>query len=252
MKTMGWALALTVAGGMLASQAAVAQDASGFIGLAYGQSDVELGPVNADGDAWGANGSVAFGQGIVFQGDLTYTSVDDTDSDTFTGTAHLYARNNSHAIGGFLGAVDADAGEGWVVGGEAAKYFTNTTLVGSLGYGTVDDVDVDLYGLNGQARFFASDNLRFDIGAGFLQAESGPADTDGYTIGAGVEYQIPSSPFSLYANVERTEFDDFNLTADTILVGGRFVFGDDNLKDRDRSGATFSPLGNLGRALAIF
>lgn len=252
MKTMGWALALTVATGVIATQAANAQQASGHVGLSYGQTDVELGPFDADGDAWGANGSVAFGQGVVFQGDLTYTSADDADVDAFTGTGHIYARNDSHAIGGFVGLIDADGGDGWVIGGEGAKFLSNSTLVGSLGYGNADDADVDLYGLNGQARFFASDNLRFDIGLGYLRAESGPVDTDGYTIGAGVEWQFATAPFSVYAGVERAELNDFDLTADTILIGGRFVFGSDSLKQRDRAGTTFSPLGNLGNVLANF
>ena len=65
---------------------------------------------------------------------------------------------------------------------------------------TVDDLDVDLMGLNGEFRMFANDNLRFDLGAGFAQADAGGVDADVMSFGAGVEYRFAGSPFSLGAS----------------------------------------------------
>ena len=52
------------------------------------------------------------------------------------------------------------------IGGEYARFLPRYTLAGRVSYSSVDDTDVDAWGLSGEYRLFSSDNLRFDLGAG--------------------------------------------------------------------------------------
>ena len=60
-----------------------------------------------------------------------------TAPDTAYGlTGHVLMRNDSHAVGGFLGLADSDNADTlWFGGVEANKYFTNFTVAGALFYG---------------------------------------------------------------------------------------------------------------------
>jgi len=125
------------------------------------------------------------------------------------------------------GMTSIDTGIGdtsaWTVGGEYAAFMGNTTLAGSLSDSNVDDLGLDVWGLGGEYRIFASDDLRFDLGAGYLRADAGGGSIDGLQVGAGVEYRFSGTPFSLGANVAYVDADVINTT--TIGLSLRFDFG---------------------------
>src|SRR5690606_38331839 len=118
--------------------------------------------------------------------------------------------------------------DGWGVGAEALVAVSPTVnLYGQAGYGWVDGVDdLDIWGLRGEARWFASDNFRVDGGLGFSNIDGGAADASVYNVGVGAEYQFAGTPFSVLAGYQHTWSDDLaGLEADSLTVGARFSFG---------------------------
>jgi hypothetical protein len=242
-------MASLITGLSMISGAAFAQT-TGTVGLDYARADYGGG----DTDAFGASGGVSIptSGNLAVLLDASYSTNDDADLDVLAGSAHLINRNDMRAFGGWVGLAHADSSGGdadaWGLGGEYAQFFGQSTLVGSLGYATDDDNDVDVWGFSGEYRIFASENLRFDIGAGWANIDDGISDDDGTFIGAGVEYRFANSPFSIgasYSNVDLGGGGD----ADVIGATLRMDFGNDSLLSRDRTGNTFGAFGGLGRFL---
>ena len=223
----------------------------GYVGLDYGRVDAGGG----DADAFGVTGGASFqtGSDMRFLVDGSYFDVNDIDLQTLTATGHLVWDRMDSSWGGFLGLANSDSGGGdtttWVAGGEYAHFFTGGTLALSAGAGHNDDADIDLWGVNGEYRIFASDNLRFDIGGTWANIDAGAGgDEDGTALGAGVEYRFANSPFSIGANYANIDFGG-GADADVFGVTLRLDFGTGSLKDRDRKGNTFGPLGGFGQLL---
>jgi hypothetical protein len=235
-----------VAGFSMIAGAAHAQ-VVGTVGANYSRADTDAG----DADSYGVSGGITIptGGSLAVLLDGSWQTNDDADVDVLAGTAHLISRNDSYAFGGFLGLLNADGGGGadldaWGGGGEFANFMPNGTLVGTVAYATADDVDVDVWSIAGEYRIFSSDNLRFDIGAGWANVDTGLGDGDGFQIGGGVEYRFANSPFSLGGNIAYFDSDGGG-DATVFGITGRFDFGNDSLKARDRSGNTFGGLGAL-------
>jgi hypothetical protein len=219
----------------------------GSVGANYSHSEVEIGGFEGEGDIIAVDGNVAFEASpawtVTLDGAVSY---DDDASEEFglTGTGALtYGLDNSR-VGAFLGA--ADQGDDTLLGGGlvAETYMANTTLSGQVGYGTIDDLDVDVWGLNGEARYFVSDNFRLDGSLGWVQAESGGVDADGWLAGVGGEYQLTDSPISFTAGYRHSELNDLDVSEDAFTVGVRYSFGGD-LRARDRAGANVGGLDRL-------
>lgn len=212
---------------------------SGYVGAEYGRTEVDVAGSDDEADAWGIDGVVAFGVGqgsLGVQLDASYANSDDADG--YGANAHLFTRNDSYLFGGFVGLSDGDGSDtAYTVGLEAQKYLETVTLAGVLAYGDSDDNQGDgVWGLGGEVRYFATDNFRLSGGLGY-------ADADGeglVSIGLGGEYQFETAPISVYANYARSEFEDSDLSTDTISVGVRYNFGGTTLKSRDRQGASLT------------
>ena len=236
-----------VAGFSMIAGAAHAQ-VVGTVGANYSRADTDAG----DADSYGVSGGITIptGGSLAVLLDGSWQTNDDADVDVLAGTAHLISRNDDHAFGGFLGLLNADGGGGadldaWGGGGEFAKFFANSTFVGTVAYATADDVDVDIWSLAGEYRIFANDNLRFDLGAGWANVDAGGGgDGDGFQIGGGVEYRFANTPFSLGGNIAYFDSDGGG-DATVFGITGRFDFGNDSLKSRDRTGNTFGGFGAL-------
>jgi hypothetical protein len=247
-------LLLSLTTGLLLVSAPAYAQVTGTVGANFAHQEVEVGGFEGDGEAYGLNGGITIptGGSLAVLLDAGWTHADDADTDVVAGTAHLISRNESHAFGGFLGVADTDGDTAYVGGAEFAKFFSNTTLALSAGLGQVDEADADLYGVNGEYRIFATDNLRFDLGAGWTKADGNGGDADILSLGAGVEYRIPSSPVSVGAGYTYAEADDFDIESNTFALTLKFDFGHDSLKARDRNGNTFGTFGGLGGALTVF
>ncbi len=238
-----------VAGLSMIAGAAHAQ--SGHIGLNYDRADFGGG----DADSYGVDGAVTIQTGGAWNVllDGTFSDSSDADVQTIAGTAHFVYRGMNSSWGGFVGLTDTDDTNTWIVGGEFAQHFSSSTLALGAGYGNVDDVDVDIMGLNGQYRIFANDNLRFDLGAGWANLDGGGGgEADLMSLGAGVEFRFDNSPFSIGASYAYLDSDDVGIDGNVIGITGRWNFGNASLRERDRSGNTFGPLGGFADALTLF
>jgi hypothetical protein len=227
-----------MAGLSMVSGAAFAQT-SGSVGANFTKVDTDFG----DADSYGIDGEVIIPTGGSWSAILegSYADSDDTDG-VLSAQGHLITNGANNAWGGFVGVTDSDSSTAYVIGGEYAQFFDASTLAFNVNYGSDDDNDIDAYGIAGAYRIFASDNLRFDLGASFGRAESGSVDADVNSIGAGVEYRFDNSPFSVGAAYSRLDGDV--LEADVIGVTLRMNFGDETLKQADRKGSTFTGLGS--------
>lgn len=258
-----------------AAGAASAQDATtgpaGYFGAGYAHANIE---VSADGESEDEDGEGYFVEGAValpigsgalnLQLDGGY--LDFEDGETLDATVHLFTRTPGMAFGAFLGGQSVDDLKAWTVGGEAAAYLERITLVGALGYGTIDiptfededgeefGGDANFWGVSGEARFFVNDNLRLD---GLLSwatpDDDGDEDTgDFFSYGLGVEFQpattVASLPLSVFASWRHTDPDEgdagFDADIDVFRIGVRLT-APSTLRARDRTGPVFQRQGGL-------
>jgi hypothetical protein len=246
-----YVLATALAGLSMMAVPAYAQD--GFVGAQFSRIDVGAG----DADAYGVHGAAAFGAGggmrVLIDGAFTDSS--DADVQSLTGTGHLVWDSGNSAFGVFVGMTNVDDGtsdSSTVAGGaEYAMFMTGGTLVLSAGLGTNDDTDTDLFGGAAEYRIFASDNTRIDLNAALFRADSGGGDADGTSLGVAIEHLFGGG-FSLGGGYSRVDVDDAGIEADILTVTGRFTFGGKSLRERDRTGNTFGPLGGFAGALSSF
>lgn len=237
----------TAAVAALMAAPAFAQDPIGSVGVSYSNAEVEVGGASADGDGYAVDGVVAWQTGGAWTV-TTALNIADTDGGdtTFSGAAHLTTLvGEDLRVGGFVGAADIQDETAFTIGAEVQKYLANSTLTGVLAYSTADDLDIDVWSLGADAAFYVNPALRLNVNAGYLTIDALGGDADGFTVGAGAEYQIASTPFSVVGGYNRADVDD--VTIDTWTVGLRYSFGGGQ-QARDRAGANLNSgvLGLLG------
>lgn len=225
----------------------IAAAQTGYVGVTWASVDSDA----ADNeDAVGLEGAVAFqGSGSInFEVDAAVADSD--SSDTVWGlTGHVYARNDDHLFGGFVGFADSDDSTTWTAGLEANKYFARWTLAGAIAYANNDDANADGWGVNAEARVFPTDNFRLSAGLGWATIDAGAGnDDDVWSYGVGGEYQFDAFPVSIALNYAHSEFDDADFEADSVGVAVRYNWGG-TLFDRDRRGASQAGIASLGGIL---
>lgn len=216
----------------------------GYVGLQYNDN------TDADFHSWGVNGAFASSN---FQFDAGYTNVE-SEVDVFDLGAHVFSRSDAWLWGGYVGyhhiSESGDAGE-WTIAGQTQYYMPRTTLSGNLAYSQTTNGgggDFHTISIDGDARFFATDNFSFDGGLGY-----GNIDVDGggsghyWTYGLNAEYQFDAAPVSIYGGWNGLDVEGGHSNAWTI--GIRYNWGG-TLLQRDRSGAGLSsPHGFLAEIL---
>ncbi|MDO9473211.1 MAG: hypothetical protein Q7J28_09145 [Caulobacter sp.] len=238
MKLRMFATAAVVAAAL--STPALAQSATGSVGVSASQVEVEVFGFEGDGQTYAIDGSVAFKASeawtVTLQGSGATSSSDLGDDETFAAGAALTYAGSDWRVGPAVTYSDLGSEGLWTVGGVAQKYFDTVTLAGAVSYGNIDDVDADIWSFGGEARFFVSDNFRVDAGVTYASADVAGTDVDGWSLGLGGEYQFAGTPWSLTGGYTHATVDDADLSVDTFTIGVRYSFGGD-LKARDRSGA---------------
>jgi hypothetical protein len=215
---------------------AQAEAATGFVGASVSRANVKTSGVDTDADIYGISGATAFdlgGMGVQLGAGFANSDSDDAVS----ADAHLYGKFAHSAIGGFAAVSNGGNNTTWTVGGELNGYMTNSTFASTLGWTDAGDLDATAVSIDGELRFFLSDNFRLDVGGGYFNISDDVSafDTDGYTYGAGAEYQLSSVPISVYFNWNHADTNDTDVTADISTLGVRYNFNS-SLKERDRSG----------------
>ena len=247
----------TAAVAAFAAAPALAQDAIGSVGVSYNHGKFEAAGSDIDVDGATIDGVVAtpaFGDWTVtFNASGSYSDSFVGDETSLSGGVHLSKAVEDMRFGGFVNAVELPAGQNLVTfGAEGQKYLDRATLTGVVSYGTV--LDADIWTVGGDAAFYATPALRLNVGASYTDLDLGGAGgTDGWSAGAGAEYQFATKPYSVFAGYERSEVEDLDLTVDAFKVGLRFNFGGD-LQSRDRAGATLGRTGNgvMGNLTSLF
>ena len=166
----------------------------GYVGLSYNNNN------DSDVNSWTIDGAFATN---MFQFDAGYTNIDDLDANQWNVGAHLFSRNDQWLWGGFVG-YDTISGSGssdineWTVALQTQFYMPRTTISGDLSYSQISDVpffgDLNTTQIDGEARFFATDNfsLQGNLGWGNLDSDFGSGNFWSYGVGA--EWQADLSP----------------------------------------------------------
>jgi len=187
------------------------------------------------------------GKGLQFDGGVIFNESDDVEDDTaFAGGLHLFHQQEASRWGGFVGLSTSDDVTTWDVGGEGQIFLNNVVLDGAVGYFNIDDVDVDGWGARTSASVFPNDNFSLTGGFGIATADGDGFDADGWTAGAGTEFQLTNQPISFSLNYSHSEIDDFDVEVDSVSVGINYNFGGGTLKDRATTGAGLRGLGLAG------
>lgn len=223
-----------------AAAPAFAQTApSGSVGLTWNQVEADAGS-NFEADTYTFDGVVAgptFGEWTVtLGGNMSWVDGSIDDDKAFSGQVHVTRDFNGLRAGAFAGAADAAGETLLTAGAEVQKYFDKATVTGVVSYGSIDDLDADIWSVGVNAGYYVLPSLRVNAAAGFSAIDISGFDTDAYNYGVGAEYEIAGTPMSVYGGWDRTTLNDADLDVDTFAVGLRFNFGG-TLQQRERSGA---------------
>ncbi len=229
------------------SAPALAQDATGSVGLSAATTNVEVAGLEGDGQTYAIDGSVAFKASeawtVTLQGNLAAADGDLGDDSTYAFGGGLTYAGADWRVGPTVSYSDATGDDQWTVGAIAQKYFDGVTLATAINYADIDDINTDVWSFGGELRYFVSDNFRVDGGVAWAVAKVPGSDINGWNIGVDAEYQFAGTPWSLTGGYSHASVEDADLDADTFSIGLRYSFGGD-LKARDRSGSDLGAGGN--------
>jgi hypothetical protein len=238
MRTLIITTAAALGAGLFVTPAAAAP--AGYVGGSYVHQQTDPGSFEADG--WRIDGAAAFDLAPIGLALKAGVSDDDqTGSDTtFDIGAHAFSHFAPGKLGAFVDyADDGNNNNAWAFGGEGQFGVGPATLAASAGWENFDGgVYDDAWGVGGEVRVFPTDNLRLSGAVGYadLNGVASIADNKVWTLGVGGEWKPESLPVSFVADYAHSDFDRFNVDADTFRIGARFNFGG-SLKDRNDSGA---------------
>ncbi|MDP1618916.1 hypothetical protein [Phenylobacterium sp.] len=242
-------LLATAALATFAAAPAFAQDSVGSIGVSYANTDVDVAGLSADGDIGTISANFALpvtaDWTVTLDGTFAYVFEGDPDVDdsSVSGRVHASRQFGNVRVAGFAGGAEAFDEQLWSFGGTVQSYMDKVTLTGSLAYETIESADADIWTLGGDAAYYVNPDFRLNAGAGWTTIDAGGLDSDGWQANVGGEYRLAGTNMSVTANYTHAEFNDFDIAADTVMLGLRFSFGGD-LQTRERSGA------DLGRTAA--
>ena len=214
---------------------------------------------------WAIRGShaVTFSQHFNIQVDGEY-AVDKSsccDDSDLTGTLHLFTRDpHRYALGayGHLGQVNGlnDKKEDIsLVGLEAAAFLGQFTLMGQVGRGTIKTATQSYSTVlgTGTARYYINDNLRLNATLSLDDTELTNASSSSTHFGVHADWRMAKAPLTLFAGYrfEREKLDVNGVSIDPVdsdvfFVGARFHWGSKSLKDEERRGTLWAPVGRIG------
>lgn len=230
----------------------VASAQSGYVDLSYTDSDSDLG----NGlESASIGGAIAFADHV--QLDARYVDIQQdsaSDSEAWDVGAHIYARNATWLIGGYVGYQTLDGASTahestYAV--ETQFHIDRSTISATFSYSDDDSLTgAELTVLEGQYKFFATDNLSLAGGLGWGQGELNSFPVDYWDANLGVEYQFAAAPISIFGGYRHGNFSsDFgDIESDAFGVGVRWNFGGGTLIERNHTGASLTrPLNALER-----
>lgn len=234
--------------GLLLATPALAAPA-GYVGGNYVHSQSD--PGNADADGWAVDGSVALDTGSALGVALNANVGDDDVSDSNWGLGgHVFTRMGTGLVGGFAKYLDGgNNAEAWAFGAEGQYNFTGFTAGAAATWLNPDNSSIydSAWGIDGQAKIYATDNLRLsgNVGYGDYDGAISAFDDKTWTFGAGAEWQLASLPISLVGDYAHVDYDRANVQSDAFRLGARYTWGG-SLKERNDTGADLHTISTLG------
>jgi len=229
---------LATAAAALFAAPAFAQDAIGSVGVTYSNPSIEVAGDDVDADIWTVDGTVALPAQdwtVTLNGAIDYTKAFGEEDTSGAAAAHLTKLWTSDVrAGAFVAANGIGTGDSvWTVGAEAQKYMAGSTLTGLVAWTDADAGDI--WTVGGDAAFYVMPNLRLNAGVAYNNVDVNVGDSvDAWTYGVGAEYEFENTPFSVGASYTRADVDSVDV--DTWSLGLRYSFGG-GLQARDRAGA---------------
>ena len=229
---------LATAAAALFAAPAFAQDAIGSVGVTYSNPSIEVAGADVDADIWTVDGTVAMpvqDWTVTLNGAIDYTKAFGEEDTSGAAAAHLTKLWTSDVrAGAFVAANGIGTGDTvWTVGAEAQKYLAGSTLTGLVAW--TDANAGDIWTVGGDAAFYVMPNLRLNAGVSYNNVDVNAGSVDAWTYGVGAEYEFENTPFSVGASYTRADVDSIDV--DTWALGLRYSFGG-GLQARDRAGAT--------------
>jgi len=224
---------------LAALAAATPAAAQGYLGLEYGNHNIDTGFGDEDFDVWQGEGAFGWGGtgwGAQVGGALGNLSADSGgDADFWSLDGHLYWQSGAWRLGGVAAITSIDDGgniDETAYGVEGMYSFTNTNLSASA---TIGDLEgSDLWNIDGAVNHYYSPNFRVGGLIGFGNIDGGGSDVDSMTYGLNTEFQPWSAPVSITLGWTRFSIDDADLDTDTLQIGARWNFGGGTLQDRNQ------------------
>jgi hypothetical protein len=225
---------LAAAAAMMAASPAAAH---GYLGLSYGNSELDLMGTSADLDQLRVDGAFGFSGerwGAQIGADIGNVDGDAGDDDFYALNGHLFYQGGSWRLGGLVNLTEIDDASETVYGLEGMFDVTpNANLWASATLGDVEG-DVDLSNFDFGGNFYATPNVRLGANFGFGEIDS-TASVDTTSYGINGEFQPFSMPLSFTASWSAFEIDDVDVESNHFLVGVRWNFGGGTLQERDEA-----------------
>ncbi|GIK49287.1 MAG: outer membrane beta-barrel protein [Hyphomonadaceae bacterium] len=243
-------LSAALAAALIAPNAALAQ--SGHVDVSYGNHTYDFGGPEFEADVANIGGQVAFGElplGVQIDGRYANWGGDADDVGVWGLGVHIYKRSPSWLIGGYVGYDDADDFNiaSWTGAIEAQFYLSRATVSGILSYSEQETQGYAITLLEGEYRYFVTDNFSIQGGAGFGQGNISTSDPNVWSAQIGAEYQFADAPISVFGEYRYglVDFDPGEIETNTFSIGVRYNWGG-SLIDRNRRGA------GLNRIIPVF
>ncbi len=229
---------------------------SGFIEVNSALGKASLDEDSGKSSGWALRGAVNLPirerWNVQLDGQLAKLKFENLSDQTMDFGAHAYyRRENRYAVGLYaqyerlsaetlaLGPTETSAGL------EGAVFLSQSTVLGQVGLGKGRLEEQDASKLNGLigARYYHTDNLRFDLDAGFEQLLSDDAALKTYSVSTAANYRLSNRPITAFggyryrsSSLTSGETHSEDMTSHGIVAGFRYHFGSTSLKDEERNG----------------
>lgn len=234
------ALLAAAAAMMMATPAA----AQGYLGLEYGNTNIDFLGSDSDADKWEGEGAFGWNSGSwggQIGGSVGNLQFDGGDADFTNFNGHLYWDGGAWKIGGLVSVTNVDDGDeatDTTYGIETMfETSANSNIYASYTTGESEFffTDWDVWNLDAGVNFYASPNMRFGGFVGAGNVDAGGLDADTFSFGINGEFQPWSAPVSLTAGWNSYEIEDLDLETSAFTIGARWNFGGGTLQERNNA-----------------
>ncbi len=174
-----------------------------------------------------------------------------TNQTSFDGDAHVTWHNlGSTLVGAFASYGSTRAGEFMTAGAEGQLIYPQTTLYAqALGHSGADEGTADTpnnesaWYVQGEARYFETDNLKFSVNAGFAGISERFYDANALRWSAQAEYRFEDMPLSVFVLYQGSHANwsanfagggHFQQDSNGIFAGVRLYLDESLLRENDR------------------